>query len=67
MMTFFEFLTKSRSSDAVGDLGREVANDERAPRATAALTDYLNRRGVDSDIVDEALARRGGRVRSARS
>jgi hypothetical protein len=66
MKTFHQFLLcATDSADPVGDLAKEVASDPRTTRTTAKVIDYLERRRVDEDALNEALARWKGSKRAA--
>ena len=55
--SFYAFLMNypHNNDDSVGDLAFEVCRDPKAPTQNTRLIDYLNRRGVDADVLDEAL------------
>jgi hypothetical protein len=53
---FYEFLRDLPPSPTpLSDLAADVRSDEKAPRGTARLIDYLNRRNIDADLLAEAL------------
>lgn len=59
-LTFRDFLITASKLDflarpAWADIAVDVANDPNAPKATSQLIVYLNERGVDSDLIGEAL------------
>jgi hypothetical protein len=58
-VSFYEFLASYRSSlpngDAVADLAADVLQDAKSPRRNTKLIDYLLRRDVPGDVIEQAL------------
>jgi uncharacterized protein YozE (UPF0346 family) len=58
-VSFHEFLAAYRSplpsGDEIADLASDVLGDPQAPKRNTRLVDYLNRRGIDADLINMAV------------
>src|SRR5271165_6617368 len=53
--SFYAFLFRHRhDTSPTGDLAGDVIADPRAPKENTRLLDYLNRKGVDADVLEAA-------------